>query len=309
MPRLPIAPPPRGRRRPRRELAALALLAVCTGCPEQSTYKLRLSTPWADEYTPPRRADAETPALLSPPVARWHAAMNVDRLVADARARFSGRSGVYGLTRRTLARRSEGPGASRIWVVEVRLGRRAFSAGPPPGAAPTLPRRATPMELAGAFGAALQATIQLDARVDADETLEVRDAADPRVALAQTLAVGGLFIREWPYLPLTLRSWEYPTPRAFLDAIAAVGDELQAATPRDRLTIVPLRDWQDAVRTEQRAMMARLTQKFSGRRRFGEVITAAALPTPTLLSDDPQVAARQAIVALAAQSSGSIAAP
>lgn len=286
-----------------------AFLTCLAGCGPQVEYKLAMNTPWPDEYTPPKRSRAEIKALLSPPVVRWHRTIDPRTLESQARQAAAGRSAVYALARRTLAPRSGGGGGpSKIWIVEARLGRRFIPAT-------AAPQMVTASGQLGDVAADLARRAGLTLTWSADSaaqqrTVSVSDSlSDPRASLARVLADAGLFIREWDFFPLTLRSCEYASESSFLRAVGIVADELQAGPQSSTITVVSFAEWQDRARRSQRELFSRLSQRLRGRRQIGEDSIAEALPSPTLLSSEESLARQQAAFAVAAQISPAFESP
>jgi hypothetical protein len=280
--------------------APFVALALACGCGPQSEYRLAMNAPWPDEYTQPARPRDPPAALLSQPIVLWHTRVEPEALKREALARAAGRPRVYAAARRALARRASGGGPPTIWYVEVRLGRTYFRRGP----LPKMEQRP-----ASSFGALVEAVaravgaeVKPGPGVSFSTSIERQpDHLDPREALVRTLAEHGLFAREWLYLPLTLRSYEYPDRAAFLDAVSRVADALAEDADGRTMTIVPAAEWHAAAARGQEEFMARLAERMKGRRRFGDVTTTVALPTPTLLAKDPKAALRQAAFAVGAQ--------
>ncbi len=287
-------------RRAGRRTAAFVFLALACGCGPQSEYRLAMNAPWPDEYTQPARPRDPPAALLSQPVVLWHTRVDPEALKREALARASGRPRVYAAARRALARRTAGAGPPTIWYVEVRLGRTYFRRDPIPKVEPRL--TGSLGTVVAAVARAVGADIRPGPGVSFSPTIRGQpEHLDPREAMVRTLAEHDLFVREWTYLPLTLRSYEYPDRAAFLDAVSRVADALTEDVDEPTLTIVPAAEWHAAAARGQEEFMARLAERMKGRRRFGDVTSTVALPTPTLLAKDPKAALRQAAFAVGAQ--------
>lgn len=273
---------------------------MIAGCGEQGEYRIRLGTPWLDEYAFGKAARIPETTLLAPPTVAWHVRMDPHELTEQVLQRAAGRPHVYAFARRGLADRAGGTGPERMWFVEARLG---FAYFPRSACEPfdgTL--EGSLREVVNALGRPSGMRIEFDAAVDADSQLrrEVH-GLDPREAIVRLLADRGLFAREWEFQPLTLRSFEYASASSFLETVAAVADAVEKRGGDNQVTIVPFEAWHRRARAAQRELLAGLEKSLKGRRRFGKFLTTVPLPTPTLLSENPDVARRQAVFAASAQ--------
>jgi hypothetical protein len=277
-------------------------LCLCSaGCGPQAEYRVATNRPWPDEYTPPGRAAESATLLLTPPIVQWHARMDPVALCGDARAKAGGHGSVYLFTRRTMATRvGGGPGPERIWIVEARLGKRYLvgGLGGRGGPSGTMPLS----DAVAAYSHDLGVSIQIASSVNANmQVAAPRGTRDPRDSFVRMLAARDLFVAEWEYLPLTVRSYEYASRDAFLDAVASVTDTLAGRPSPATLTIVPAATWLAPARRAQEDVLEELAKRLKGRRRIGDFMTSEALPTPTMLSDDEAAALRQAAFAVPAQ--------
>jgi hypothetical protein len=280
------------------------MIAVClSGCAEQSGYRLRLNEPWPDEYSPPGRHGLDHDVRLPPLTVRWHGDLNPADVENRVRALTADKRYVYFLMRYGLAERTSGPGPSRVYVVEVRLGRRYFPAEWATSAFSA--RSGTPAEVLSNVCQHLTVSCDLSALpADADRrTVRLEDARPgPLAGLAPLLAENDLFVSEWMFLPVTLRSWEYETRDDLLKTVAEVAASLDSLATAGRWTVVPFGEWHARAVASQREWFDGLARKLSGRRQIGKFLTTTALPTPTFLNKDQTVAKRQVSFAAAAQS-------
>jgi len=285
----------------RQWLIAATSCLVTTGCGPQAEYQVAMNAPWCDEYTVPTRPTGDATLLLPQPIVQWHARLDPQSLNSEARAKADGRGAVYVYTRRTLATRTGGgAGPERIWIVEARLGKRYLPRGNPGWSGPsgTMPLGAA----ASAFSRELGVPIKLSGFVDANMSVSAPGGMrDPRDSFVRVLVEKDLFVSEWEFLPLTVHSYEYASKSAFLDAVAAVADELQSRPTPASITVVPASIWYAAASKAQEDVIESLTKRLQGDGLAGKFHTTVALPSPTMLSDDERIALRQAAFAMAAQ--------
>ncbi|MCK6455197.1 MAG: hypothetical protein L6Q92_01505 [Phycisphaerae bacterium] len=283
-------------------LGFVALLALtCGACGEQVDYRIRISEPWPDDYAIARPRVQDLDAVLSPPIVQWHASLDPHQLFDEVLARSSGRRNVYVTARRALAKRTGGgEGPARIWVVEARIGRRYVTRSTPRPV--DLSFDGTLREAIARFSEHLRTPITVGRQVNADVSVRIRASrSDLRQELAMLLARNDLFIREWVFLPVTLRSYEYPDRESFLQAAASVADAIDALPTASRLTVIPFSEWQQRCTAAQATLLSKLAEQSKARRRLGRFVAAKALPTPTPLATDREIAQRQAAFAVAAQ--------
>ncbi len=280
---------------------AAASCLVATGCGPQAEYQVAMNAPWCDEYTFPTRPAGDSSLLLPPPIVQWHARLNPQTLGDEARTKAAGRSAVYVYTRRTLATRTGGgAGPERIWIVEARLGKRYLQHGNLGWSGPsgTMPLAAAASAYSREFGIPIQVGSFVDANMSVSAPGGMRD---PRDSFVRMLVERNLFVSEWEFLPLTVHSYEYASKSAFLDAVAAVADELQGRPAPASITVVPASIWYAAASKAQEDVIESLTKRLQGNGLAGKFRTTVPLPSPTMLSDDERIALRQAAFAMAAQ--------
>ncbi len=276
-------------------------IGLASGCGPQAEYQVAMNAPWCDEYTAPSRPAGDASLLLPPTIVQWHSRLDAQALSNEARAKAAGRNAVYVYTRRTLAAHTGGgAGPERIWIVEARLGKRYLPRGNAGWSGPsgTMPLRAA----ADAYSRELGVPIQINSYVDANMSVSAPGGIrDPRDSFVRMLVERNLFVAEWEFLPLTVRSYECSSKSAFLDAVTAVADELQSRPAPASITVVPAATWYAAATKAQEDVIESLTKRLEGNGLAGKLRTTIALPTPSMLSDDQRVALRQAAFAMAAQ--------
>lgn len=224
-------------------LTAPGLLMAC-GCALGTQFRVKTSQPWPDEWISGARVPYTRLIQLDESTVAWHSKANWQGIETNVVDMLKKRRDLYGFVRSGRAESLAAEGSPGLHYLEVKVGPCFFDFDRPP---PTVtvdyqkrPLQEVIADLMNRVGRSYVISPQVSERQAITAHLV---GLDWRQATVQIMLEADVFVEPVWYNPVSLRSYEYTSQAAFLDAIRDVMASMMSPSTRSPLTIVPWAQW------------------------------------------------------------------